>query len=97
MGNLSRGIRIQIWSISQHAAKASDIDSLLTMEHCSHLLLQLRGILPLIECGNRDISQLFNFTVSESRSLSPEQQSTYQFARAHTTPQAISRSIVLQP
>ena len=69
MGNLSRGIRIQIWSISQHAAKASDIDSLLTMEHCSHLLLQLRGILPLIECGNRDISQLFNFTVSDENQI----------------------------
>ena len=66
MGNLSRGIRISNLgaSASMRPKQAISI-ACLPWNTAATSFFNFEGILPLIECGNRDISQLFNFTVSD--------------------------------
>ena len=69
MGNLRRSISIQIRSISQHASKQSDIDSLGTMEDRRNFLLHLGNVLTLIKSSNRQISKLIDLIVCDENQI----------------------------
>ncbi len=77
MGNLRRSISIQIRSISQHASKQSDIDSLGTMEDRRNFLLHLGNVLTLIKSSNRQISKLIDLIVCDENQIVGSPESPY--------------------